>query len=81
MGRLVMSSLLASLGVDRLSVAERLQLVDEIWDSIAPSLEQLPLTQAQRDELDRRVAALNANPTNVVSWEEVEARALERFRK
>ena len=52
-----MSSLLTSLGVDRLSIPERLQLVEEIWDSIAPSLEQLPLTQEQRDELDRRLAA------------------------
>jgi len=76
-----MSSLMTSLGIDRLSVAERLQLVQEIWDSIVPSVEQLPLTQAQRDELDRRLAALEANPGNVVPWEEVEARALARFRK
>jgi putative addiction module component (TIGR02574 family) len=76
-----MPSLMTSLGIDRLSVAERLQLVQEIWDSVAPSVEQLPLTQAQRDELDRRLAALEANPTNVIPWEEVEARALARFRK
>ena len=76
-----MSSLLTSLGIDRLSVVERLQLVQEIWDSIAPSAEQLPLTQAQRDELDRRLAALEADPTKVIPWEEVEARALARFRK
>jgi putative addiction module component (TIGR02574 family) len=76
-----MSSLMTSLGIDRLSVAERLQLVQEIWDSVAASVEQLPLTQAQRDELDRRVAALEANPTNVIPWEEVEASALARFRK
>jgi putative addiction module component (TIGR02574 family) len=75
-----MSSLLTSLGIDWLSVAERLQLVQEIWDSIAPSLEQLLLTQAQRDELDRRLAALEASPTRVIPWEEVETRALARFR-
>jgi putative addiction module component (TIGR02574 family) len=76
-----MSSLMTSLGIDRLSVAERLRLVQEIWDSIAPAVEQLPLTQAQRDELDRRLAALESNPDNVIPWEEVEARALTRFRK
>ena len=76
-----MSSLMTSLGIDRLSVDERLQLVLEIWDSVAPSIEQLPITQAQRDELDRRLAALEANPSNVIPWEEVEARALARFRK
>jgi putative addiction module component (TIGR02574 family) len=72
---------MTSLGIDRLSVAEQLQLVEEIWDNIAPSVEQQPLTQAQRDELDRRIAALEANPSNVIPWEDVEARALARFRK
>jgi putative addiction module component (TIGR02574 family) len=76
-----MSSLLSSLGIDRLSVVERIQLVQEIWDSLVPDAEQLPITEAQRLELDRRLAALEANPDDVVSWEEVEARALARFRK
>jgi putative addiction module component (TIGR02574 family) len=80
-GDLPMPSLLSSLGIDHLSVAERIQLVEEIWDSIAPALEQLPLTEAQRQELDRRLAALQADPTNVVPWEEVEARAFARFRR
>jgi putative addiction module component (TIGR02574 family) len=64
-----MSPLLSSLGIDRLSVAERIQLVEEIWDSIAASAEQLPLSEAQRRELDRRVAALQADPANVIPWE------------
>lgn len=76
-----MPSLLSSLGIDRLSVCERIQLVQEIWDSIAPAVEQFPLTEAQRQELDRRLASLQANPDNVIPWEEVEARALARFRK
>ena len=76
-----MPSLLASFGIDRLSVEERIQLVQEIWDSLVPSAEQLPLTDAQRDELDRRLAALQGDPTNVVPWEEVEARARARFQK
>ncbi len=76
-----MSSLLSSLGIDRLSVSDRILLVQEIWDSIALSVEQMPLTEAQRTELDRRLAALEADPNNVIPWEEVEARALARFRK
>lgn len=39
----------------QLSIAERIQLVEDIWDSIATAPEALPVTQAQRDELDRRV--------------------------
>ena len=70
-----MASLVETLGIDRLSVTERLQLVQEIWDNIAPAVEQLPLTQADRDELDRRLAALEADPTNIIPWEEVEAGA------
>lgn len=76
-----MPSLLSTLGIDRLSASERIQLVQEIWESLAPAAEELPLTEGQRQELDRRLAALEANPGNVIPWEEVEARALARFRK
>lgn len=76
-----MSSLMSSLGLDRLTVTERIQLVQELWDSLASSAEQLPLTEGQRQELERRLAALQANPDNVIPWEKVEARALARFRK
>jgi putative addiction module component (TIGR02574 family) len=76
-----MSSLLATLGIDHLTVPQRIQLAHELWDSVAAEGEALPLTAAQKDELDRRLASLEANPANVVPWEEVEARALARFRK
>jgi putative addiction module component (TIGR02574 family) len=76
-----MPSLITSLGIDRLSPHEKIQLVQEIWGSIASSAEQLPLTDAQRQELERRLAALQSNPSNVIPWEEVEARAFARFRK
>lgn len=46
----------------KLSVEERLQLVEEIWDSIASTQEAMPLTQAQAEELDRRMADLEAKP-------------------
>jgi putative addiction module component (TIGR02574 family) len=72
---------MSALGLDHLSVAERIQLVQEIWESIVPAVENTPLTQGQCAELDRRLAALQADPTQVIPWEEVEARALARFRK
>ena len=55
----------------QLSVAERLDLVQKIWDSIAASLEALPLTEAQRAELDRRLQAHLQNPEDVETWDEV----------
>ena len=46
----------------KLSVAERMQVVEAIWDSIAVSPELLPVTDAQRAELDRRLADYHAHP-------------------
>lgn len=45
-----------------LSVQERLQLAEEIWDSIATTRDAVPLAQAQIPELDRRNANLEASP-------------------
>jgi len=57
--------------IEKLSVAERVQLAEEIWDSIAATPEQLPLTEAQRQELDRRLALLEREPARATPWEEV----------
>ncbi|HJT78115.1 MAG TPA: addiction module protein [Gemmataceae bacterium] len=75
-----MSPTLQSLGIDRLSVSERLRLVQEIWESIAADVERSPLTEAQRQEVDRRLAAHRANPQAAIPWEQVEAEALARLR-
>ena len=61
----------------KLSVPERVQLVEDIWDSIAASPEALPITEGQRQELDRRLAAHARDPSEARPWEEVRAR-LER---
>ncbi len=76
-----MAPTLESLGIDRLSVAERLQLVEDIWNSIAADVEREPLTAAQQQEIDRRLAAHRANPDAAVPWEQVRSEALARFRK
>jgi putative addiction module component (TIGR02574 family) len=69
-----MSQTLKSLGIDQLTVAQRILLVEEIWDSIAAEAEDLPLTEAQKEDLDRRVTSYLENPQAVTSWEEVKAR-------
>lgn len=63
----------------KLSVEERIELVEAIWDSIAASNAAPPLTDAQKIELDRRLADHEANPDDVVPWEEVKAAALTRM--
>ena len=72
---------LKSLGIERLGIEERLTLVEELWDSIAADSAAIPLTQAQRDELDRRIAEHETNPDDVVPWEEVKATLTERLKK
>ena len=63
-----------SLGIDRLSLAERILLVEEIWDSIAAEAEALEVPQSHKDELDRRLAAFHADPQAGSSWEDVKSR-------
>ncbi|MFH1116822.1 MAG: addiction module protein [Pseudomonadota bacterium] len=46
----------------KLSVAERILLVEETWDGIAADQESLELTDAQEQELDRRLEAYHASP-------------------
>ncbi len=55
----------------QLSVAERIQLAEDIWDSIAVSPEFVPVTDEQRQELDRRLQAYAQNPDDDVSWDEL----------
>lgn len=57
-----------------LPVAERIRLVEDIWDSIAAFPEAVPLTEEQRQELNRRLEAYHRNPEEGVSWEEIKLR-------
>ena len=70
---------LARLGIDRMSVAERLALAQDIIESVAADQPAPPLSDAKRAELDRRLADAAADPGAAVPWAEVEAAALARF--
>lgn len=76
-----MSVSLKSLGIDRLSVEERLALVEDLWDSIAEENAAKSLTDAQRAELDRRLLDHEANPDDVVPWEDVKASITARLNR
>ena len=66
----------------KLSAAERAELAEAIWNSIADEANAdpniLPLSDEQRAELDRRLADYHAHPETSVPWEEVKARLLGR---
>lgn len=52
-----------------LSISERIQIVEDIWDSIATEINEVPLTDDLREELDLRLEAYHKNPEDGVSWE------------
>lgn len=51
-----------SLGIDKLNIEERLELIGEIWDSVSEEAGDLCLSPELREELDRRLAAADSNP-------------------
>ena len=60
----------------KLSVSERIVLVEEIWDSIAEDNGCFELTESQKEELDRRLASSPANPSLGRTWDEIKAEFL-----
>ena len=57
-----------------LSVSERIQLVQDIWDSIAEVPDSIPLTDEQKAELDRRLDAYRKDPHSGSPWSIVRER-------
>ena len=65
--------------VKTLTVAERIELAEAIWDTVAEEagIDVLPVSEAHRQELDKRLDDLEENPSAGSPWEEVRSR-LER---
>jgi len=64
----------------KLSVAERIQLAEDLWDSI-PEAADIPLSEAQKAELDRRLEDLEQHPDAGEPWEIVRARLYGRLKR
>jgi putative addiction module component (TIGR02574 family) len=62
--------------VEDLKPEERLRMIEELWDSLSEQPEKVPITNAQREELDRRLDDLERAGPEGIPWEEV----LERIR-
>ncbi len=60
--------------ISQLSIAERIQLAEDLWDSILERQDELPLTDAQKEELDRRLERYQQDPTAGSAWETVKQR-------
>lgn len=57
-----------------LSIPERIQLVEDIWDSITVQPEKVELSSDIKDELDKRLDEYNKNPQDQTPWDEVRSR-------
>ncbi len=68
-----MPSTLSRLGLTDLSVLDRLDLIEELWDSIPDSLEGVPVPDWHREIVQRGVEFADANPEALIPWEEVRA--------
>jgi putative addiction module component (TIGR02574 family) len=52
---------------------DRLRLIEEVWDGLSDEDHEFELTEDLKVLLDRRLAALDANPDDVVTWDEIKA--------
>ncbi len=73
-----MNSTMHDFGIENLSVEQRIELVQDIWDSVAKDAGLLSVTPAELELLHQRLAEDNAVPNDVVPWSSVRAEALKR---
>lgn len=64
--------------IKRLSISERILLVEEIWDSIADENESFQLSQAQKEELEKRSESFAKTKDLGRSWEEIKKEFLSK---
>lgn len=62
--------------VSRLTAAEKLLLVSELWDDLAAHPTEVPVSREQIAELDRRMEAYRLDPSQVTSWQAIQRRIL-----
>ena len=59
-----------------MSVAERMRLAQDIWDSIASEPASVPISDAERDEIERRVEERDRSPGPTIPWEQVKKQVM-----
>jgi putative addiction module component (TIGR02574 family) len=68
---IVKAQLLSDVAIKQLSVAERLDLISTLWDSIPDSLDELSIPESHREGLECRLTAADADPDGAIPWKEV----------
>jgi putative addiction module component (TIGR02574 family) len=60
----------------RLSPRQRLDLIEALWESLDDK--DVPVTEAQRAELDRRIAGFDQDREQSISWDQLSAELRQR---
>ena len=69
---------MGTIDIAKLSAEDRLQLLEQLWDSLCETPEAVPMTDAQREELDRRLDELDRDGPVGIPWDEVPHRIRNR---
>ena len=76
-----MSTMIATLGVEKLALEDQRRLFEELQRKFEPDDPELgPLTDAQSAELDRRLADIEKNPEDWIPWDDVKEEVRRRYR-
>jgi putative addiction module component (TIGR02574 family) len=62
--------------LQKLSAVDKFALAVELWDELSSNPEEIPVTEGQLNELDRRFEEYRCNPDRVVPWEQAKAKIL-----
>jgi putative addiction module component (TIGR02574 family) len=63
----------------KLSLSERILMVEAIWDSIANESAQFPITEKQKNILEERLVTYNKNPQSGKPWEQIRNELLKKY--
>ena len=66
--------------IEKLGVEERLRLIEELWESLSADPQAVPLTKAQKGDLDRRLDAIEAGDDAGIPWNDVLDRIRNRLK-
>ena len=72
-----MSARAKSLGLDKLAIDEKIELINELWADVVADEQAHPISAELAADLDRRIASYEANPDDILSLEE----AMSKYRK
>lgn len=65
--------------IKKMSIPERILIIEEIWDSIVESEEELPISKEHKSIIKERLEDYYKNPNEGKSWEEIRKNILSKY--